>query len=62
VSYDERDRLLVATSDSPSAAFTYSYASNGNVTSGPLGSYTYGDAAHKHAATVAGSNSYALYV
>ena len=57
--YDARDRLTGATvRTSPTgvpAAFAYSYDAVGNLTSGPLGAYTYGDPAHVHAATAAGS-------
>ena len=58
-SYDERDRLTGATvRTSPTgvpAAFAYRYDASGNITHGPLGAYTYGDPAHVHAATAAGS-------
>ena len=56
--YDARDRLTgAAVRTSPTgvpAAFAYTYDAIGNITSGPLGAYTYGDPAHVHAATAAG--------
>lgn len=71
--YDEQDRLSWAgSSGTPpctgsaitpgtlsSAQYTqsFSYDTLGRLTSGPLGSYTYGDAAHKHAATAISSGS-----
>ncbi len=58
--YDARDRLTGATVNGGPAgvtptAFTYAYDAVGNITRGPLGSYTYGDSAHVHAATAAGT-------
>lgn len=57
--YDARDRLTNASvRTSPTgvpAAFAYTYDAIGNITRGPLGAYTYGDPAHVHAATAAGT-------
>ena len=69
--YDEQDRLTWAsgapgaipcggtngTGSLTSAYYTqsFSYDSLGRLTTGPLGSYTYGDGAHLHAATAVGS-------
>ncbi|MAG35305.1 MAG: hypothetical protein CL878_03525 [Dehalococcoidia bacterium] len=64
--YDERDRLTSAVVTSPPAgasptSFSYAYDSIGNLTSGPLGSYTYGDSAHVHAATAGGTFASAAF-
>jgi hypothetical protein len=71
--YDEQNRLTWASSQSgtppcggsltagtlTSAQYTqsFSYDNLGRLTSGPLGSCTYGDSAHLHAATAIGSGS-----
>ncbi len=68
--YDEQNRLTWASSNSgntlcggtntagtlTAAQYTqsFSYDNLGRLTSGPLGSYTYGDSAHLHAATAIG--------
>lgn len=73
--YDEQDRLTWAgsTGTAPCRTLTpgtltaanytqtFSYDTLGRLTSGPLGAYTYGDAAHKHAATSIGSTYSASY-
>jgi RHS repeat-associated protein len=75
--YDEQDRLTWATSATAtgpcgagntagtltSAAYTQSFAYDtmGRLTSGPLGAYGYGDAAHVHAATAIGGTWTASY-
>jgi RHS repeat-associated protein len=75
--YDEQDRLTWAsaatatppcggsnTSGTLSAALytqTFGYDTMGRLTSGPLGSYTYGSGAHVHAATGIGSAWTAAY-
>jgi RHS repeat-associated protein len=71
--YDEQDRLVWAgstgtpscgsslTSGSLTSAQytqTFNYDTLDRLTSGPSGSYTYGDGAHKHAATAIGTNTY----
>lgn len=40
---------------------TYNYDTYGRLTSGPLGTYTYGDSAHLHAATAIGTSYSASY-
>ncbi len=74
--YDEMDRLTWAGSTGTpscggslsagtltSAQYTasYTYDTLDRLTSGPLGSYTYGDSAHLHAATSVGSGYTASY-
>jgi len=74
--YDEQNRLIWAGSTgTPSCGSsltpgsltsanytqTFSYDTLGRLTSDPLGSYTYGDAAHLHAATAIGSTWTASY-
>jgi YD repeat-containing protein len=74
--YDEQDRLTWAgaTGASPcngavtagsltAAQYTnsFGYDTLGRLTSGPGGAYTYGDSAHKHAATAVGTNWTAQY-
>lgn len=39
----------------------YSYDTLGRLASGPLGSYSYGDTAHKHAATAIGASYTEVY-
>jgi RHS repeat-associated protein len=71
--YDEQNRLVWAGSTgtptcprafvpgSLSSAYytqTFSYDTLNRLTSGPLGSYSYGDTAHLHAATSIGTNTY----
>jgi RHS repeat-associated protein len=75
--YDDQDRLTwasTATATPPcggsntagtlsAASYTQSFAYDvmGRLTSGPLGTYTYGDTAHVHAATAIGSAYTATY-
>ena len=73
--YDEQNRLIAAASNgtlpctslSPgtlSSAFynqSFAYDIMGRLTSGPLGAYTYGSAAHVHAATAIGTAYTAAY-
>jgi RHS repeat-associated protein len=58
---DERDRLTSASVTNPPAgtpsSFNYSYNSLGNITAGPLGTYSYGTG-RPHAVTSAGPNTY----
>jgi len=59
--YDKLDRLTNTTVTNGPAPYgeTYDYnATTGNLASNAGASYIYGDAAHKHAATSAGGNTY----
>src|SRR5512146_906757 len=50
--------LTPGTLTSASYTQSFSYDALDRLTSGPLGSYTYGDSAHRHAATAIGANAY----
>jgi RHS repeat-associated protein len=60
--YDALDRLTgaAATGGDGNGAYSqsYSYDAYGRLATGPLGTYTYGDANHKHAVTAVGSYTY----
>ena len=62
-SYDSLDRLLSAAVTGGSGGLyseSYAYWPSGRMQNGPLGSgYAYNDAAHKHAVTTVGSNTFA---
>jgi RHS repeat-associated protein len=64
--YDALDRMWTASATNASGGTdgglyseSYAYNANGLMTTGPLGAgYSYGNAAHKHAVTAVGSNSF----
>jgi RHS repeat-associated protein len=74
--YDEQDRLTWASNNAmgppcgqmqppptgiPTYTQSFSYDTMGRLTSGPLGTYTYGDSAHRHGVTAIGSTYSAAY-